>query len=106
MRLHYNYDNYHNYPSLVITFGGESGAQVEISGENGQALIEQSSGLHLLEVNGADLGSIGGKEKWSWMEYLCVVLGFIFFLNFTHIAHYCLLTDPVKPGLFYNHLRY
>ena len=81
--------------AMVINFGGESGAQVEISGENGQALIEQSSGLHLLEVNGADLGSIGGKEKWSWMEYLCVVLGFIFFLNFTHIAHYCLFTKKI-----------
>ena len=80
--------------AMVINFGGESGAQVEISGENGQALIEQSSGLHLLEVNGADLGSIGGKE-WSWMEYLCVVLGFIFFLNFTHIAHYCLFTKKI-----------
>ena len=79
---------------MVIKFGGESGAQVEMSGENGQALIEQSSGLHLLEVNGADLGSIGGKE-WSWMEYLCVVLGFIFFLNFTHIAHYCLFTKKI-----------
>ena len=29
------------------------------------------------------------------MEYLCVVLGFIFFLNFTHIAHYCLFTKKV-----------
>ena len=81
--------------AMVINFGGESDAKVEISGENGQALIEQSSGLHLLEVNGADLGSIGGKEKWSWMEYLCVVLCFIFFLNFTHIAHYCLFTKKI-----------
>ena len=81
--------------AMFINFGGESDAKVEISGENGQALIEQSSGLHLLEVNGADLGSIGGKEKWSWMEYLCVVLGFIFFLNCTHIAHYCLFTKKI-----------
>ena len=81
--------------AMVINFGGESDAKVEISGENGQALIEQSSGLHLLEVNGADLGSIGGKEKWSWMEYLCVMLGFIFFLNCTHIAHYCLFTKKI-----------
>ena len=80
--------------SMIINFGGESGAQVEMSGENGSALVEQSSGIHLLEVNGADLGSIGGKE-WSWMENLCVVLGFIFFLNFTHIAHYCLFTKKV-----------
>ena len=68
---------------------------MEISGENGQALIQQSYGLHLLEVNGANLGSIGGKEKWSWMEYLCVELGFIFFLNCTHIAHYCLFTKKI-----------
>ena len=58
--------------SMIINFGGESGAQVEMSGENESALVEQSSGIHLLEVNGADLGSIGGKE-WSWMEYLGVV---------------------------------
>ena len=81
--------------AMVINFCGESDAKVEISGENGQALIEQRSGLHLLEVNGADLGSIGGKEKWSWMEYLCVVLGFIFFLNCTHIAQYCLFTKKI-----------
>ena len=29
------------------------------------------------------------------MEILCVVLGFIFFLNLTHIAHYCLFTKKV-----------
>ena len=65
--------------AVFINFGGGSDAEVEISGDNGKALIQQSSGLHLLEVNGADLGSMGGKEKWSWMEYLCVLLGFIFF---------------------------
>ena len=80
--------------SMVINFGGESGAQVEMSGENESALVEQSSGIHLLEVNGADLGSIDGNG-WSWMEILCVVLGFIFVLNFTHIAHYCLFTKKV-----------
>ena len=79
---------------MVINFGGESGAHVEMSGENESALVEQSSGIHLLEVNGADLGSIDGNG-WSWMEILCVVLGFIFFLNFTHIAHYCLFTKNV-----------
>ena len=80
--------------SIVINFGGESGAQVEMSGDNESTLVEQSSGIHLLEVNGADLGSIDGNG-WSWMEILCVVLGFIFFLNFTHIAHYCMFTKKV-----------
>ena len=78
--------------SAIINISGESGAQVELNGDNESALVEQSSGIHLLEVNGPDLGSIGGKNEWSWMEYLCVVLGIIFLLNFTHIAHYCLIT--------------
>ena len=66
----------------VINFGGESGAS---------AIVEESSGLHLLEINGSDLGSNGGNG-WSWMEILRVVLGLIFVLNFTHICHYCLFT--------------
>ena len=81
--------------AMFINYGGESGTQVELSGDNGQALIEQSSGLHILEVDGAELGSIGGKESWSYMEYGCVVLCFIFFLNCTHIAHYCLFTKRI-----------
>ena len=80
--------------SMVINFGGESGASVEMSGENESAIVEESSGLHLLEINGSGLGSNGGIG-WSWMEIICVVLGFIFVLNFTHICHYCLFTKKV-----------
>ena len=81
--------------SMVINFGGgDSGAKVEMSGDNESTLVEQSSGIHLLQVNGANLGSNGGNN-WSWMEILCIVLGFIFFLNLTHIAHYCLFTKKV-----------
>ena len=76
--------------SMVINFGGESGAQVEMSGENGSALVEQSSGIHLLEVNGADWGSIGGNG-WSWMEVLCVVLELYFFsISRTLLTTVCL----------------
>ena len=71
--------------AMDINFGGESGAS---------AIVEESSGLHLLEINGSGLGSNGGIG-WSWMEILCVVLGFIFVLNFTHICHYCLFTKKV-----------
>ena len=78
--------------SAIISVGDGSDAKVEFNGDNDSALVEQSSGIHLLEVNGADLGSIGGKNEWSWMEYLFVVLGIIFLLNFTHIAYYCLIT--------------
>ena len=81
--------------AVFINFSGGSDAKVELSGDNDEALIQQSSGLHLLEVNGADLGSMGSKSNWSWMEYLCVLLGFIFFLNCTHIAHYCFFTKKM-----------
>ena len=81
--------------AVFINFGGGSDAEVELSGDNGEALIQQSSGLHLLEVNGANLGSMGGKDNWSWMDYLGVSLGFIFFLNCTHIAHYCFFTKRI-----------
>ena len=80
--------------SLVINFGGNSGSSVEMSGENESALVEESSGIHLLEINGSGMSSNGGSE-WNWMDISCVVLGFIFVLNFTHICHYCLFTKKV-----------
>ena len=80
---------------MFINYSGGSEAKVELSGSNDEALIQQSSGLHLLEVNGADLGSMGGKSNWSWLEYLCILLVFIFFLNCTHIAHYCFFTKSL-----------
>ena len=81
--------------AVFINFSGGSEAKVELSGDNDEALIQQISGLHLLEVNGADLGSMGGKSNWSWLEYLCILLVFIFFLNCTHIAHYCFFTKSL-----------
>ena len=80
--------------SMVINFGGNSGSSVEMSGENESALVEESSGIHLLEINGSGMSSNGGSE-WNWMEISSVVLGFIFVLNFTHICHYCFFTKKV-----------
>ena len=80
--------------SMVINFGGKSGSSVEMSGENESALVEESSGIHLLEINGSGMSSNGGNE-WNWMEISCVVLGFIFVLNFTHVCHYCFFTKKV-----------
>ena len=81
--------------SMVINFGGESGAQVEMSGDNESTLVEQSSGIHLLEVNGADLGSIGGNN-WSWMEILCVVLGFSARIGINCFAYINVHSEAIK----------
>ena len=80
--------------AMLVNFGGKSGGSVEMTGENESALVEESLGIHLLEINGSGMSSTGGNE-WNWMEILCVVLGFIFVLNFTHICHYCFFTKKV-----------
>ena len=46
---------------IKVVIDGESGASVEMSGENELALFEQTSGIHLLEINGSHLGSNGGN---------------------------------------------
>ena len=81
--------------AVFISNSGGSEAKVELSGDQDEALIQQSSGVHLLEVNGADLGSIGCKGSWSWAEYICVLLVFILILKCSHIAHYCFLTKSL-----------
>jgi len=81
--------------AVFISNSGGSEAKVELSGDQDEALIQQSSGVHLLEVNGADLGSIGCKGSWSWAEYICVLLVFIFILKCSHIAHYFFLTKSL-----------
>ena len=81
--------------AVFISNSGGSEAKVELSGDQDEALIQQSLGVHLLEVNGADLGSIGCKGSWSWAEYICVLLVFILILKCSHIAHYCFLTKSL-----------
>ena len=77
--------------AVFISSSGGSEAKVEFNSDQDEALIQQSSDLHLVEVNGADLGSMGCKGSWSGIEYLCV----IFILKCTHIAHYCFLTKSL-----------
>jgi hypothetical protein len=81
--------------AAFIGISGGSEAKVELNGDQDEALSQQSSGVHLFEVNGADLGSNGCKGSWSWIDYLCVLLVFIFILKCTHIAHYCFLTKKL-----------
>ena len=77
--------------SIFIGYSGSSAAKVELNSDQDEALIQQSSGLHLLEVN----GSISCKGIWTWADYICVMLGFIFILKCTHMAHYCFLTSSL-----------
>ena len=81
--------------AAFIGISGGSEAKVELNGDQDEALIQQSSGVHLFEVNCADLGANGCNGNWSWIEYLCVLLVFIFILKCTHIAHYCFLTKKL-----------
>ena len=71
-----------------------TGATVQMSGENDTAEIRESSGFHVLEVNGSDI-SPGNANEWSYMDIGFIVLGVIFFLNMTHIFHYCVFTKKL-----------
>ena len=76
----------------IISIGGGSSAEVEMNGDNESSSVVQSSGIHMVEVNGVDLGSEDGNSGWSWLEFVVIVLGVIILLNFSHIAHYFLCT--------------
>ena len=80
--------------AVYISVMGNSGASVQMTGENDSAEIKESSGFHIIEVNGSDIGS-GNVREWSYMEIGFIVLGFIFFLNMTHIFHYCVFTKKL-----------
>ena len=79
---------------MGVYIGTSAGAEakVEMSGDQDEAVIQQSSGVHLFEVNCTNFGSKQCNSGWSWVEYLCVVLFFVFILKCTHLAHYCFLT--------------
>ena len=47
-----------------------------MTGDNDESVVQQSSGFHVLKVNGNNLGS-DHCNGWSWVNKLCV--GFIFF---------------------------
>ena len=80
--------------AVYISVMGSTGATVQMLGENDTAEIRESSGFHVLEVNGSDI-SPGNANEWSYMEIGFIVLGFIFFLNMTHIFHYCVFTKKL-----------
>ena len=61
---------------------------MEMTGDNESALVEESSGIHLLEINESGKCDTAGVG-WSWMEVDFVVIGFKFVLVLTNICHYC-----------------
>ena len=69
--------------------GGSDEAEVVLGGEDNKAVIQQSSGFHVLELNNSGDDDCQG---WSWSEYALVIVGFILVLKFTHIIHFCLVS--------------
>ena len=63
---------------------GGSETTIEMNGEDNKSIVQQSAGLHFLEVN--DSGDC--KGKWSWAEYAVVLLVFVFILKCSHLFHY------------------
>ena len=52
--------------SVVISYGGGVGNQVQMDGNGDSALVKESSGLHLLEINESGKGS--NCANWTRME--------------------------------------
>jgi hypothetical protein len=74
-------------------FGSSDEAQVVLGGEDNKAVIQQSSGFHVLELNNS--GDSDGCQGWSWSEYALVIVGFILILKISHILHYFLVSKKI-----------
>ena len=59
---------------LVISYGGGAGNLVEMTGYSDSVLVDESSGLHLLEIKESGKCDTAGSG-WSWMEVAFVVIG-------------------------------
>ena len=68
--------------------GGGAEANIEINGDKTKSIVQQSAGLHLIEVN----NSGESKGNWTYAEYSVVLLVFVFILKWSHLGHYCYLT--------------
>ena len=73
--------------------GNSDEAQVVLGGEDNKAVIQQSSGFHVLELNNS--GDSDGCQGWNWSEYALVIVGFILILKVSHILHYCLVSKTM-----------
>ena len=80
--------------AVSLSVMGSTGASVQMTGENDTSEIRESSGFHVLEVNGSGIES-GNTSEWSYMEVGFIIMGIIFFINMTHIFHYCVFTKKL-----------
>ena len=76
--------------SSLYGLGSGGDADVVLDGDDDHAVIQQSSGIHILELNNSGDDDCDGD--WSWSEYALVIVGFILVLKFTHILHFCLVS--------------
>ena len=77
--------------SLYFGYGVGSTAKIEMNGDQNKSVVQQSAGLHLIEVN----NSGDCKGNWSYAEYSVVVLVFVFILKCSHLCHYCFVTKSL-----------
>ena len=77
--------------SAYIGVSAGATSSVEMTGDHDESAVQQSSGFHVLEVNGNNVGS-DQCNGWNWVNCLCVGLTFGFILICTHLVHYCFLT--------------
>ena len=74
--------------SVVISYSGGVGNKVVMEGNGDSALVEESSGLHLHEINESGKGD-NACAGWTWLEVGFTIICFKFVLVITHISHYC-----------------
>ena len=81
---------HHKHITLLWLRGGAE-AKIEMNGDKNKSIVQQSAGLHLIEVN----NSGDCKGSWSYAEYAVVLLVFVLILKCSHLCHYCLLTKKI-----------
>ena len=65
-----------------------------MNGDKNKSRVQQSVGVHLLEVNNSgDSGDC--KGRWSYAEYAVVLLVFVIILKCSHLCHHCIRTKKV-----------
>jgi hypothetical protein len=76
--------------SSLYGLGSGGDADVKLDGDDDHAVIQQSSGIHLLELNNSGDDDCGGGMSWSVIALITVSL--ILVVKFTHIVHYCFVS--------------